>query len=338
MADIRFTDNADITTLALADKAPVTKNSDSVDYYMTMQEIIDLIEATGLTLGASLVGGAQTISGTAFDINGGAIDAVTLGTNSAITEAQIDNLNINGNTISSTSGDVNIAPLAGEKILLDGTIEIDGSNIGISGNSNMIDLLSAIQMDLNFNNLSFTNTGHRYILIANASSTGGKNLYIKSGNGDSGGDYAGGDLNLNAGIGYGTENGGDVVINGGHEAGSGDDGNVKIAQSKGVCEMGVMGHSLTPQTLTSAGAINGTTARTRLNTTSGVQANTIADGQVDGQIKYVTMIADGGNATLTANIEGTSITWSEVGHSATLLWDSGRSKWYMVGGTATWDV
>ena len=36
---------------------------------------------------------------TNVDIDSGAIDAVTLGTNSAITEAQIDDININGSTI-----------------------------------------------------------------------------------------------------------------------------------------------------------------------------------------------------------------------------------------------
>lgn len=46
------------------------------------------------------------------DINAGAIDGVTLGTNSAVTEAQIDNININGNTIISTDtdGDINLTP------------------------------------------------------------------------------------------------------------------------------------------------------------------------------------------------------------------------------------
>ena len=45
---------------------------------------------------------------TTADINGGTVDGVTLGTNSAVTEAQIDNLNLNGNTISSTNTDGNI--------------------------------------------------------------------------------------------------------------------------------------------------------------------------------------------------------------------------------------
>lgn len=49
---------------------------------------------------------------TTIDVNGGAIDGVTLGTNSAVTEAQVDNININGNTISSTdtNGNVTIDP------------------------------------------------------------------------------------------------------------------------------------------------------------------------------------------------------------------------------------
>ena len=49
---------------------------------------------------------------TTTDINGGSVDAVTLGTNSAVTEAQVDNININGNTISSTdtNGNVTITP------------------------------------------------------------------------------------------------------------------------------------------------------------------------------------------------------------------------------------
>jgi cytoskeletal protein CcmA (bactofilin family) len=46
------------------------------------------------------------------DIDSGAIDGVTLGTNSAVTEAQVDNININGNTISSTdtNGNITLAP------------------------------------------------------------------------------------------------------------------------------------------------------------------------------------------------------------------------------------
>lgn len=61
------------------------------------------------------------------NIDGGAVDGVTLGTNSAVTEAQIDNLNINGNTISSTDSNGNIA------ITPDGTGEVDISKVDIDG-------------------------------------------------------------------------------------------------------------------------------------------------------------------------------------------------------------
>jgi hypothetical protein len=42
-----------------------------------------------------------------------------------LTALQVDNLNINGNTISATSGAVNITPEAGSAIVLDGTINVD---------------------------------------------------------------------------------------------------------------------------------------------------------------------------------------------------------------------
>jgi len=53
----------------------------------------------------------------------------------------------------------------------------------------------------------------------------------------------------------------------------------------------------TPQALTSTGAVNLTTAVTTLAST-GAYAVTLAAGSV-GQIKIITMITDGGDATLT---------------------------------------
>jgi len=61
------------------------------------------------------------------DINGGTIDGVTIGTNSAVTEAQIDNININGNAITSTNTDGNIA------LTPNGTGEVDISKVDIDG-------------------------------------------------------------------------------------------------------------------------------------------------------------------------------------------------------------
>jgi len=65
------------------------------------------------------------------DINGGAIDGVTLGTSSPVTEAQIDNVNINGNTISSTdtNGNLVIAPNGTGDVQLDAdTVRVGDSN------------------------------------------------------------------------------------------------------------------------------------------------------------------------------------------------------------------
>ena len=47
------------------------------------------------------------------------------GTSSSLPALQVDNININGNTISATTGAINITPLAGSAIVLDGTINVD---------------------------------------------------------------------------------------------------------------------------------------------------------------------------------------------------------------------
>jgi hypothetical protein len=61
-------------------------------------------------------------SGTAATVTGAAQTAITsLGT---LTALDVDNININGNTISSV-GDLNLTPDAGNQIVLDGTIQID---------------------------------------------------------------------------------------------------------------------------------------------------------------------------------------------------------------------
>ena len=67
---------------------------------------------------------------------------------------------------------------------------------------------------------------------------------------------------------------------------------------------------------------------------SDAEALTIAAG-TSGQVLIIVMIVDGGGtATLSgAQING-SVAFSEVGHTATLLYTN--SKWNMIGGNATW--
>ena len=60
------------------------------------------------------------------DIDSGAIDAVTIGTNSAATELQVDNINVNGNAITSTDTNGNIA------LTPNGTGEVDISKVDIA--------------------------------------------------------------------------------------------------------------------------------------------------------------------------------------------------------------
>jgi len=67
------------------------------------------------------------------DINGGSVDGITLGTNSAITQAVVDNININGSTIGHTS-DTDLMTLASGILTVAGevsmtTLDIGGTNI-----------------------------------------------------------------------------------------------------------------------------------------------------------------------------------------------------------------
>ena len=63
-------------------------------------------------------------------INGGNIDGVAIGTNNVCTDLRVDNIQINGNTISSTNtdGDINIIPIGSGRVDID-NVDIDGGNI-----------------------------------------------------------------------------------------------------------------------------------------------------------------------------------------------------------------
>ncbi len=94
-----------------------------------------------IVIDAGVVTGATSITSTAFVGNlTGNVTGNTSGTAATVTSAaqtaitsvgtltalQVDNININGNTISSTAGtDLNITPLTGQQIVLDGTIIVD---------------------------------------------------------------------------------------------------------------------------------------------------------------------------------------------------------------------
>lgn len=72
------------------------------------------------------------------------------------------------------------------------------------------------------------------------------------------------------------------------------------------------------QSLSGAGAVNVTTAVTKL-TTTGANALTLADG-VNGQIKTIVMIVDGGDGTLTPTTKTgfSTITFNDIGDGVQL--------------------
>ena len=94
---------------------------------------LNLTPATGsaivldgtINVDAGVVTGATSITSTAFvgTLSTPAQANVTsLGT---LTALQVDNLNLNGNILSSTSGNLSITPVTGSAIVLDGTISVD---------------------------------------------------------------------------------------------------------------------------------------------------------------------------------------------------------------------
>ena len=89
------------------------------------------------TLGAALDANNQAI--TNIDVNSGAIDGVTIGTNSAVTDLRVDNIKIDGNTISSTdsNGNVTIDPNGTGNVAI-GNFTFDADQSVGSGQDNMV--------------------------------------------------------------------------------------------------------------------------------------------------------------------------------------------------------
>lgn len=84
------------------------------------------------------------------------------------------------------------------------------------------------------------------------------------------------------------------------------------------------------QSLSGAGAVNITDMFTSLTTTGAAQALTLANGTA-GQIKIISHVVDGGSAVLTptTKIGFTTITFTNVGDSATLIYTT--AGWAIIG-------
>ena len=88
----------------------------------------------------------------------------------------------------------------------------------------------------------------------------------------------------------------------------------------------------TVQALSGAGAVSLNTLHTAL-TTTGAQAQTLANG-VNRQIKTITMVADGGDGTLTPATfaNGSTITFNDVGDSVMLIYNT-TGGWALISNT-----
>ena len=111
--------------LGAADVEVVLSNNNGA--YVTNLTTDGTITATVGFAGALTGNVTGNCSGTAATVTGAAQASITsLGT---LTTLSIDNLTLDLNTFSSTSGDINITPVAGSKIVLDGTVNIDAGVI-----------------------------------------------------------------------------------------------------------------------------------------------------------------------------------------------------------------
>ena len=130
-----------------------------------------LVDDSGLTYGSStltatniaafnltgkLTAGSTEIEGSNFDINGGAIDAVTIGTNSAVTELQVDNLNLDGNTISTT--DTNGAMVLASHGT--GDIQLDADTIRMGDVGALVNITSNGAGSIKINTNAGTDSGY----------------------------------------------------------------------------------------------------------------------------------------------------------------------------------
>jgi hypothetical protein len=151
------------------------------------------------------------------DINGGTIDGVTIGVTSVATVINVDNLKLDGNTLSSTdtNGNVVLAPNG------DGDVQLDADTVRVGDSNNDVTITTNGTGDLTLNTNGGTDSGSIEIqdgantnIIVTANGTG----KLELANGDittsasSGSDAAGQDLTIQAGASTGNAAGGDMVF------------------------------------------------------------------------------------------------------------------------------
>jgi hypothetical protein len=292
---------------------------------------------TGVPTAATLTAGANV---TVTNAAGAITIAANLSTLAAVLNCDIYNINLNAAAGASwISGD---GTAEGIYVDANGRVFIGDSTPTLSALSGQLTLggISSDAIRIG-NNSSY---GNRRIKAVDASGAyAGASLTIEAATGGTG-NQIGGSLILMAGEGSGSATGGAVQVIAGKSS-SGNPGVVEIGNMKGVnfqkaiitdkdsnvlIDNGFLRFSATPETRTGPGAVDVVSQITHVVTT-GTDALTLADG-VEGQTKFIVMITDGGDGTLTpTNLAGaaTTITFDAVGESVHLLFTNG--SWHIIG-------
>ena len=135
MAGLSVTGN---TTLGDAASDTVTVNADIASDLIPSADGTHDLGATGAEWQDLFIDGTANIDSLVADtadINGGSIDGVTIGTNSVVTDLRVDNIKVDGNTVSSTdtNGDINLSPNGTGTVVINTDLDVD--NLNINGNT-----------------------------------------------------------------------------------------------------------------------------------------------------------------------------------------------------------
>jgi hypothetical protein len=158
------------------------------------QAVVDDINLNGATIGhtddtdlMTLANGSVTFTGSTViptaDVNGGAIDAVTLGTNSAVTQAVIDDINLNGATIGHTS-DTDLLTLSSGTVTLAGNIAFEnGETISNGTDGDFLFTTDVTDGAFILKNSNGTDGNSKIELVSDNADNAGDGYEIKSVNG-----------------------------------------------------------------------------------------------------------------------------------------------------------
>lgn len=96
-----------------------TDNITFVQFSANLANVVTVDGAQAIT-GAKTFQANVTLTGADLNLNGNSVDGGDLGANTAITSAQIDNINLDANAIISTSGNLALTPNGANDLVLDG--------------------------------------------------------------------------------------------------------------------------------------------------------------------------------------------------------------------------